>query len=250
MQAQARVVQCIQYLFASWQAEGNLVKQNAVMSLALCTYLLVGIGGCGTIMHGNKQTLHISSGPPGAVVLYDGVIRGVTPCDVSVSRRPLKIDLVLWKSGYRAKKLEIWNRISLWALLGNVAVGGIPGWVFDAATGSFGAYYTDTYHVDFLAPDAANEVAADSGSGNANDVRQSQLDKRTASKEAWGRLRVGMPGAQARQILGEPQDTSRTPKSVIWFYAGIGGREGHIALLNGEVHSWREPGNIAREKGA
>ncbi len=227
-----------------------MVKQNVVIFLALCTSMLLGISGCGTIMHGNKQTLHISSRPPGADVLYDGVIRGVTPCDVSVSRRPLKIDLVLWKTGYRAKKLEIWNRVSLWALLGNVAVGGIPGWVVDAATGSFGAYYKDAYHVDFLAPDAAYEVTTDNGSGNTDDVRQSQLDKRSASKEAWGRLRVGIPGAQARQILGEPQGTSSTPKSVIWFYAGNGGSEGHVAFLNGEVHSWREPGSIVREKGA
>ncbi len=43
----------------------------------------------------------------------------------------MKIDLVLWKAGYRFKKLEIWNRVSPWALLGNVAVGGIPGWVVD-----------------------------------------------------------------------------------------------------------------------
>ncbi len=81
------------------QAEGNVVKQNAIVVLQLCTYLLVGISGCGTIMHGSKQTLHISSRPPGADVLYDGEIRGVTPCDVSVSRRPLKIDLMLWKTG-------------------------------------------------------------------------------------------------------------------------------------------------------
>lgn len=227
-----------------------MLKQNALIFLPLCMYMLLGIGGCGTIMHGNKQVLHISSRPPGADVLYDGVIRGVTPCDVSVSRRPLKLDLVLWKSGYRAKKLEIWNRVSLWALLGNVAVGGIPGWVVDAATGSFGAYYTDTYHIDFLAPDAVYEVVADSSSGNTNDVRQSQIDKRTISQEAWGRLRVGMPGTQVRQLLGEPQDTSRTPRSVIWFYAGDSGREGHVALLNGEVHSWRESGDIVREKGA
>ncbi len=226
------------------------MKQNPVIYLGLCTYVLLGISGCGTIMHGNKQTLHITSSPPGADVLYDGLIRGVTPCDVSVSRRPLKIDLVLWKAGYRAKKLEIWNRVSPWALLGNVAVGGIPGWVFDAATGSFGAYYKDTYHVDFMAPDAAYEIATDSGSGNPDEVRQSQPDKHTASKQAWGRLHVGMLGAQARQILGEPQDTSRTPKSTIWFYAVNGGDEGHVVLLNSEVHSWREPGNTAREKGA
>ena len=202
------------------------------------------------VTDGNEQTLHISSRPPGADVLYDGLIRGVTPCDVSVSRRPLKIDLVLWKAGYRAEKLEIWNRVSPWALLGNVAVGGIPGWIYDAATGSFGAYYKDTYHVDFLAPDATYQIAADSGSGIIDEVRESQPDKRIASKEMWERLRVGMPAAEARQVLGEPQDTSRTPKSVIWFYAGNGGREGHVALQNGELHSWREPGSFVREKGA
>ena len=240
----------MQKLFAIWAAEGNVVKLDAVSFVPLCAYLLLGASGCGTIMHGNRQTLHISSRPPGADVLHDGVICGVTPCDVSVSRRPLKVNLVLWKAGYRAQKLEIWNRVSLWALLGNVAVGGIPGWVVDAATGSFGAYYKDTYHVDFLGADSADEITADSGSVNTDDVGQPQLDKRTASTEAWGRLRVGMSGTQARQILGEPQNTSRSLKSVIWFYADNDGREGHVALLNGEVHSWNEPRNLGRPKGA
>ena len=38
-------------------------------------------------------------------------------------------------------------------------------------------------------------------------------------------------------LRAQSQDTSRTPKSVIWFYAGNSEREGYVALLIGEVHS-------------
>ena len=34
------------------------------------------------------------------------------------------------------------------ALLGNFVIGSIPGWIIDGATGSFGAYYEDTYEID------------------------------------------------------------------------------------------------------
>lgn len=43
---------------------------------AVCTgILVVCLGGCGTIIHGRDQTLHISSTPQGAEVLYDGAVQ-------------------------------------------------------------------------------------------------------------------------------------------------------------------------------
>ena len=217
----------------------------------LVAVFLVGVSGCGTIVHGREQTLHISSRPSGADVLYGGAVCGVTPCDVTVSRRPLKTVLVLWKDGYHYKKLEIWNGVSPWALLGNLAFGGIPGWIVDAATGSFGAYYKDTYQVDFLGPDVSGEIAAKSKNTNTNTLRQAQLDRSAAaSEQSWGKLRVGMSTAQVRQMLGEPEQTSRGARSNIWYYPGDRGRDGHVAFVNGAVHSWREPGDLARELGA
>ena len=79
---------------------------------------------------------------------YDGGIRGETPCTVHLKRRPLKNIVVLEKDGYEPVELQVRNSVSLWALLGNVVFGGIPGWIIDAATGSFGACYSDSYSVD------------------------------------------------------------------------------------------------------
>lgn len=109
---------------------------------------LVGLAGCGTIIHGNDQQIGITSTPSGAEVLYDGAVRGITPCQVSISRRPLKTVLVLQKDGYENEEVTIKAEVSLWALLGNIVIGGIPGYIIDAATGSFGAYYTETYAAD------------------------------------------------------------------------------------------------------
>ena len=110
--------------------------------------LLTTFSGCGTIVHGNDQKIHVTSAPSGAEVLYEGAVRGITPTDVAIKRRPLKNVLTLRKEGYEEAQLVVKNGVSLWALLGNIVFGGVPGWVIDAATGSFGATYQDSFTVD------------------------------------------------------------------------------------------------------
>lgn len=109
---------------------------------------LIVPSGCGTIIHGREQKISISSRPSGAQVYYDGAVRGVTPCDVNVSRRSGKAVFVLKKDAHAEKEVVARGGVSLWALLGNLVIGGIPGYIIDAATGSFGAFYEDTYQVD------------------------------------------------------------------------------------------------------
>lgn len=113
----------------------------------LMVILVVPLVGCATIVHGNDQKITVTSTPPGAQVLHNGAVKGVTPCDVELSRRPFKSVLTVRKEGHPDRELVIKNGVSMWALLGNIIFGGIPGWVIDAATGSFGAYYQDHYDV-------------------------------------------------------------------------------------------------------
>ncbi len=113
----------------------------------LLAVMLCGGSGCGTIIHGREQKISMSSHPSGARVLYDGGGRGETPCLVSISRRRSAL-LVLQKDGFKEKEVHIKVGISMWALLGNAVLGGIPGWIIDAAAGSFGAFYEDSYRVD------------------------------------------------------------------------------------------------------
>ena len=108
--------------------------------------------GCGSIIHGSEQRITFSSNPPGAQVLYDGGVRGITPCQVSLQRRSLKNLIVIQKEGFIEKQIEVKTGVSMWALLGNFVIGGIPGWIIDAATGSFGQMYTEAFTVD-LVPD-------------------------------------------------------------------------------------------------
>lgn len=120
----------------------------------LCVVVMVFIvlvSGCATIVHGNDQKISVTSSPPGAQVLYNGAVKGVTPCDLELSRRPFKSILILRKEGHPDKEIVVKNGVSMWALLGNFIFGGIPGWVIDAATGSFGAYYQDHYDVQLEA---------------------------------------------------------------------------------------------------
>ncbi|GIK16808.1 MAG: hypothetical protein BroJett003_17720 [Planctomycetota bacterium] len=112
---------------------------------------IVPVAGCATIVHGNSQKVTVTSSPPGALVLYNGAVKGMTPCDVDLSRRPLKTIITVRKEGYPDKQIVVNNGISMWALLGNFIFGGIPGWIIDAATGSFGAYYQDHYDVQLEA---------------------------------------------------------------------------------------------------
>jgi hypothetical protein len=121
--------------------------------------LIALLTGCGSIIHGNTQRIHVNSDPPGAEVLYDGGIRGVTPTDVPVSRRPLQSHVTLRKAGFRDTVLTLKADVSMWALLGNIVVGGIPGWAIDAATGSFGAYYMESYTVSLESPTPTTAVA-------------------------------------------------------------------------------------------
>lgn len=114
---------------------------------ALSVLLVLSIGGCGTIMHGKEQVIQVRSDPSGATVHYDGAIYGMTPCNVRVSRRNSKAVLLFQKYGYSDREVVLRNGISMWALLGNLLIGGIPGYIIDSATGSFGAYEQDSCDV-------------------------------------------------------------------------------------------------------
>ncbi|KAA0219558.1 MAG: PEGA domain-containing protein [Phycisphaerae bacterium] len=117
----------------------------------LMVIFMVPLTGCATIVHGNDQKITVTSTPPGAQVLHNGAVKGVTPCDVELSRRPFKSVLTVRKDGCSDKEIVVKNGVSMWALLGNFIFGGIPGWIIDAATGSFGAYYQDHYDVQLEA---------------------------------------------------------------------------------------------------
>lgn len=122
-------------------------------SVAAAALISIGSSGCGTIIHGNDQRIQVLSRPSGAQVIYQGAVRGVTPTDVEVNRHLQDNVLVIQKEGFVERELVVKNGVSLWALLGNAVFLFIPGWIVDAATGSFGAAERDYYEVDLTAVD-------------------------------------------------------------------------------------------------
>ena len=62
----------------------KVMPQN-YRSLALLTMICVWVSSCGTITHGTRQSVTITSNPPGARATVDGV-DVVTPNAVSLSR--------------------------------------------------------------------------------------------------------------------------------------------------------------------
>lgn len=91
--------------------------------------------GCGTIVHGTRQDLSITTNPPGATASVDDETCD-TPCTLRVHRKTTS--LTLTKGTYR-EEIDLERRFNVWSsLVGNIIFYVVPGILFDAATG--GAY--------------------------------------------------------------------------------------------------------------
>ncbi len=94
--------------------------------------------GCATIAHGNHQTVHVETDPPGATFTLLGKSY-TTPVDVEVPRKSKDVELVLEKDGYAVKRVALARKrsSSTWANLfwipagagiGALAASGSSGW--------------------------------------------------------------------------------------------------------------------------
>lgn len=99
----------------------------------LIVVICVLVIGCGTIMHGTRQDIGITSTPTGAMVSIDNVSYGKTPMIVDLKRRDnhiIKINL----PGYMPHESVVIKSISGW-VWGNVLFGGLVGLAVDAISG-------------------------------------------------------------------------------------------------------------------
>ncbi len=127
-----------------------------VISVSLCLTLLTG---CGTIMHGNKQLIKFTSKPPGARVLIDGEEKGITPCEISMSRAQTTTLVVLRKTGYEDYLYTLHWMGSGWAWA-SLAIP-IVGPLVDVISGSWGADYEGEHHLDLVEMDEMGETKKD-----------------------------------------------------------------------------------------
>lgn len=116
----------------------TILPRNAFYMLALV------LQGCATIVNGPKQDIGISSTPSSASVWVDGTSIGYTPLIVGLTRESshtVRIEL----DGYEPFQVGLSKKVSGW-VAGNLAVGGIAGFVVDAVTGSMYCLYPDQIH--------------------------------------------------------------------------------------------------------
>lgn len=93
------------------------------------------VSGCGTMVHGTKQNLSVSTVPAGAQAVV-GTQQCVTPCTMDVSRNAKNIHLE--SEGYKSTDMELDKKFNGGAtILGNI-LWLLPGVVVDVYSG--GAY--------------------------------------------------------------------------------------------------------------
>ena len=102
-------------------------------------YLIAGfaiaclISSCGTIIHGSRQDVSISSNPGSALVTINNQEIGKTPVTTSLSRKDnhtVKIEL----DGYLPYETKFTRKVDGW-IAGNIVFGGLIGLAVDAISG-------------------------------------------------------------------------------------------------------------------
>jgi len=99
-------------MFYSPQIGPKVMHKLAV----LCAAVL--LSGCATIMNGKTVAVPVTTYPPGAVAMVNGV-KYATPAIVKVPRGQGDFKLYLLKEGYQPIYLELKESLSIW-LLGNL----------------------------------------------------------------------------------------------------------------------------------
>jgi hypothetical protein len=105
----------------------------------LAVAILMVSARCATVAHGRYQQIPVNSTPAGAAVSVNcgnGVENaGVTPVTVNLKRNADKCAVSLSREGYEDASATFAKSISGW-IWGNLFIGGIPGWIIDAADGA------------------------------------------------------------------------------------------------------------------
>lgn len=97
--------------------------------------------GCATILQPGPDKIPVTSVPPGATVLLNGYIKGVTPVEVVVKRDD-KCSLEIHKDGYQTIYLDQEKVVAGW-VFGNIVFGGVIGLLVDLAMNNQGKYSED-----------------------------------------------------------------------------------------------------------
>jgi hypothetical protein len=113
--------------------------------VALAATIVVGTSSCASIVSGTKQSVTVTSDPPGAEISIDGKAAGKTPLAVDLRR---KEDHVIkgFKEGVGEATVTTTSTSNGW-IWGNLLFGGIIGIIIDVSNGAAKRFSPDTYHL-------------------------------------------------------------------------------------------------------
>jgi hypothetical protein len=97
--------------------------------------------GSATIFKGSNQTLTIDSSPQGAIVLIDGINKGVTPMTIALEKDEAK-NITIKKEGYTSRTMGIESRFDFITLLGGYSS------TTDLLNGNAWEYSPTNYYVE------------------------------------------------------------------------------------------------------
>ena len=116
--------------------------------LVVMLVLAMSLGGCASVVHGPTEKICFTSDPSGAK-LYAAGLETVTPACIELQRRG-KHTVRFTKAGYEPIEMTMKEGMSMWFLLGNLLLGGVPGWIIDGINGSVGDLSPDNVHVNLV----------------------------------------------------------------------------------------------------
>lgn len=110
------------------------------------------LSSCASIVAGGPSVLQANSTPSGATVTAKGLSNGetltaTTPTSFTLNKGS-DYTLTFELEGYQSEEIIVRRTINGW-FWGNIIIGGIPGWIVDAATGNMWQHTMSIAEVDF-----------------------------------------------------------------------------------------------------
>jgi hypothetical protein len=148
------------------------------LALGIALFFFTGLlTSCASIVAGGPSVLTANSRPSGATVTAKGLangetLSGTTPTTFTLNKGS-DYSLTFELDGYQSEEIIVRRTINGW-FWGNIIIGGIPGWIVDAATGNMWQHTLSVAEVDFTAQTANRDgsisaevtVATFDGEGN------------------------------------------------------------------------------------